>query len=195
MSGDITPRKMINLRQSNFLLNNMSMSGMSNEAQEKSFLTSHSNKKTLANIYFTDFKKQFSNDNFTSRNIDQKQVSSIKDIKNMSHHYSNQRNSIDISQMNKNPTSLISQLQNSHNYLSTFYKQSNANDSNRFSNFSGMHNSINENSEYFRRMNADVTQRSRESSRLKDCESLQKLIGDGDNDVIIFEESSKKIQF
>lgn len=41
---------------------------MSNDPFEKSFYTVNSNKKSIANLYFSDFKKQYSIGDLTSRN-------------------------------------------------------------------------------------------------------------------------------
>lgn len=108
--------------------------------------------------------------------------------------YSNQRNSLDISQFNKNPGNLIAQLQSTHNQLSSFSKniiiQSNYLNNSHLQNLS-----INESSDYFKRMsttkNLDVTQRSRDISILRNCESLQKLMGD--DDVIVLDDCTKKV--
>ena len=114
------------------------------------------------------------------------------------HHHSNQRKSVDISQLNKNPINLIAQLQFSHNHLSLFKKTIQNETSNHTSNFNinNDSNSINESSEYFKRLctikNVDTTNRSRESSVLKNCESLKKLIGD--DDILLFDEPNKNVQ-
>jgi hypothetical protein len=108
--------------------------------------------------------------------------------------YSNQRNSLDISHFNKNPGNLIAQLQSTHNHLSSFSKHHIR--QNNYLNSSNIQNiSINESSEYFKRMsttkNLDNTQRSRDISILRNCESLQKLMGD--EDMIVLDDCTKKV--
>ena len=160
----------------NYISSNFNTSGISNEHLEKSFLPN--NKTSIEFLYLADLKKQFSIGDFSSRTnllaghfyliLDHKQILSIKDMKNItSFHHNTQRKSIDISQLNKNPNNLIAQLQCSHNHLNLFKKKTQFQISDNLSNSNMNINSVsmNESSDYFKRLctfkNIDITNRSR----------------------------------